>query len=99
MPRGKEVQERIQTVIEKVKTLHERQHLTHIKQRELLLEQRGDIINAKKQGKETDDQVDSDYSNEDLSSSGLLLVRHLPLFDALNEQQVQGKQHCVTQDY
>lgn len=84
MPRGKEIQEWIQTVIEKVKTFHKRQHLTNLEQFVRRGEKRSHIQHAKNERKKANDQRDGEYSNEKFSNSGLFLVGHLSSLDPSN---------------
>lgn len=84
MPRGEEIQEWIQALIEKVKALHECQHLMNMKQHVRCCEKRSHMQHAKNDGKKDDNQGDGDYSGEKFSNSGLFLVRHLSSFDPSN---------------
>ncbi len=85
MLRGKEIQERIQTVMEKVKTFHKRQHLTNTKQIVGCHEKRSHIHHAGNEREKANDQGDGDYSNEKFSNSGLFFVGHLCSVDPSNK--------------
>lgn len=85
MPRGKEIQEWIQKVIEEVKTLHKGQHLTDTKQFGRSCEKHGHIHHAKSERKKANNQGSSDYSYEKFSHSRLFLVSHLSSLDSSNK--------------
>lgn len=97
MPRRKEIQERIQAVIEKVKTFHKRQHLANTKQVARFSEKRGYVHHAKDEGKEADDQGDGDYSDEEPRDSRLFLFGHLIPLDPSNKQHVEEQQDHVAE--
>lgn len=98
MPRGEEIQERIQTVMEKEKAVHERQHLANANQLFGVREDRGHVQHAENQGEKADCQEDGDYSNEKLINSDLL-AGHFSSFEPSNKQQVEAQQGRMAEDY
>ena len=85
MPRGKEIQEWIQKVIEEVKTLHKGQHLTNMKHIGRFCEKRSHIHHTKNERKKANNQGSSDYTYEKFSHSGLFFVSHLSSVDSFNK--------------